>query len=343
MSRPVSLSPAGRDFVRAAIAYALHHDSPTGAASYARSRWGEAFVQRAAVSGTEDANLAATAISRSEFFSRVVERSVLGRLPGLRRASRNVRHFKPSGAAVASWVAQSKAIPVSRFTLMGFELGSKKAGVITLFSKESLADPAAESTIERDMVAACVAALDGAALDPNNAGGDATPASITAGAPTITSSGDPHEDVASLIANFAGDLASAAFITDPVTAARLALHRDTSGVSAFPDAGAAGGSLVGLPLLTTRYAPHDSSGGSIILADGGSIAASLEDAALSPATEALLELDDAPAGEADTPTAASATLIACWQLEAVAIKALVFGDWRVVRPGGVAVVVGADY
>lgn len=342
MSRPVSLSPAGRDFVRAAIAYALK-DSPTEAASYARSRWGEAFVQRAAVSGTEDANLAATASSRSEFFARVVERSVLGRLPGLRRASRNVRHFKPSGAAVASWVSQSRGIPASRFTLEGFQLGSKKCGVITLFSKESLADPAAESSIERDMVAACVAALDGAALDFSNGGSDSTPASITAGVPTITSSGDPHEDVASLIANFAGDLASAAFICDPVTAGRLALHRDTGGLSAFPDAGPAGGSILGLPLLCTRYAPHDSSGGSLILADGGSIAASLEDAALSAATEALLELDDSPTGEADTPTAASATLIPCWQLDAVAMKAVVFGDWQVVRPGGVAVVVGADY
>jgi hypothetical protein len=295
------------------------------------------------VSGVEDAQLAAGASTRSEFFARVVERSIFGRLPGLRRVSPNTRHFKPGEAASASWVAQSKAIPVSRSTLEGFALTSKKAGTIAVFSNESLRDPAAENWIEADLVRACVAALDGAALDFSNAGDDATPASITAGAPTIASSGDPHSDVADLIANFGGDLMTSAFITDPVTAVRLAMHRDSSGVSAFPDAGAGGGSIAGLPLLTSRHSPHDSSGGSLILVDGAAIAASLEDAALVPTREALLELDDAPQGAGDTPTAASATLIALWQTEATAVKALVFGDWQVVRSGGVAVVTGADY
>lgn len=342
MSRPVSLSPGGRDFVRCAIAHALA-EHPSEALGLARARWGESFVQRAAVSGVEDAQLAAGASTRSEFVNRAQERMVLVRLPGLRRVSRNVRHFKPGEAASASWVAQSKAIPVSRATLEGFALTSKKASTIAVFSNESLRDPAAEGWIEADLVRACVAAADSALLDPNNTGDDATPASITAGAPTIASSGDPHEDIASLIANFGGDLMTSAFITDPVTAVRLAMHRDSSGVSAFPDAGAGGGSIAGVPLLTSRHSPHDSSGGSIILADGAAIAASLEDAALTPTREALLELDGAPAGEADVPTAASATLIALWQIEATAIRATIFGDWAVVRSGGVAVVTGADY
>jgi hypothetical protein len=343
MSRPgISLTPGGRDFVRCAIAHALA-DHPSAAAAVARARWGEAFVQRAAVAGAEDTDLTADRSTRSEFFARVVERSIFGRMPGLRRVSRNVRHFKPSAAALASWVGESKGIPVSRATLEGFALRDKKAGTIAVYSNQSLRDPQAENWIEADMTRACLAALDGAALDFSNAGSDSTPASITAGAPTITSSGDPHEDVASLIANFSGDLSTSAFITDPVTAGRLCLHRDSSGVSAFPDAGVNGGSICGLPLITTRHAPHDSSGGSLILADGAGIAASLEDVALTPTREALLELDDSPQGASDTPVAASATLIACWQIEATAIKALVYGDWLVVRPGAVAIVTGANY
>jgi hypothetical protein len=254
-----------------------------------------------------------------------------------------VKHFKPSAAAVASWVGQSKAIPASRATLEGFALTDRMAGTIAVYSNQSLRDPQAENWIEADMVRACLAALDGAALDPSNSGDDATPASLTAGAPTFASSGDPHADVADLIADFGGDLATSAFICDPVTATKLCLHRDSSGVSAFPDAGVNGGSICGLPLLTTRYAPHDSSGGSLILADGAGIAASLEDVALVPTREAMIELDDAPAGASDTPTAASATLIPLWQIEATAIKALVYGDWLVVRPGAVAIVADVNY
>lgn len=343
MSRPgISLSPGGRDFVRAAIAHALA-DNPSEATAYARSRWGESFIQRSAVQGAEDADLAPNSSARSEFFARAVERSVLGRLPGLRRVSNNVRHYKPSAAAVSSWVGQSKAIPCSRSTLAGFVLTSKMAGTIQLFSKESLRDPRAENWIEAELTRACVDALNGAALDPNNVGDDSTPASITNGAPTVTSSGDPHADIGDLIANFAGDLTTSAFITDPVTAGRLALHRDTSGVSAFPDAGVNGGSILGVPLFTSRHAPHDSSGGSIILADGSSIAAYLEDVSLQKTDEALIELDDDPQGEADVPTAASATLIPVWQIEAVAVKALVFGDWQVVRAGGIVVLTDAIY
>ena len=343
MSRPpVSLSSGARDFVRVTLAHALtqHASEATG---YARARWGDFFVERSAVAGAEDANLAATASAGSEFFARVKERSAFARLPGLRRVTRNIRHFKPGEAAVASWREQSKGIPVSRATLEGFSLDSKSASVISVFSNRSLKDPRAEGWVEGDLVRACAAALDGAAFDPNNAGSASTPASIAAGAPTITSSGDPHVDIASLLANFGGDLATSAFITDPVTATRLCLHRDSSGVSAFPDAGANGGSIVGLPLLTTRYAPHDSSGGSIILADGGAIAAALEDAVLTPTTEALLELDTDPQGASDTPTAASATYITLWQVEATAIRATIYGDWRVVGEGGVVVVTGADY
>jgi HK97 family phage major capsid protein len=336
----VSLNSPARDFVRREIAYALE---PHQALGYAQNRWGSNWVERSAVPGTEAAGLEVSASARAAFFQLVTERSVIGRLPGLRRVSRNTRTLRPNNFATAAWVGQSKSIPASRFDLTGFTLGTKKAGALTVFSLESLEDPKAEAAIEADLVRACVAALDAAFLNPSNSGSAAEPAAATYNAATVASSGDPAADIADLVSNFGGDLSNAVFVTDPTTAARLALYRDTSGTVLFPDAGITGGEILRAPLLVTRYSPSDTAGGSIALIDGGSIAASLEDVMLQRTTEAMIEQDDTPQGASDTPVAASATLVSIFQTEAVAIKAIVFADWKVVRLNGVGVITSADY
>jgi HK97 family phage major capsid protein len=344
MQRPgsVQLGSPARDFVRNTIASAVK-TYPDEALAYARQRWGSSWVERSAVAGTEADGLEVSASSRAAFFRLVTERSVIGRLPGLRRVSPNIRTLRPNNFTTAHWVGESKSVPASHFDLQGYTIGSKKAASLAIFSNESLQDPNAENAIEADLVRACVAALDGALLDPSNSGSAAEPAAATYNAATVASSGDPAADIADLVANFGGDLSNAVFVTDPTTAARLALYRDTSGTVLFPDAGITGGEILRAPLLVTRYSPHDTSGGSIALIDGASIAASLEDVSLSRTTEALLEADTAPQGASDTPVAASATLISLFQNELMAIKAVVYADWKVVRSNGVGVITGANY
>lgn len=343
MSRPgVSLTSPARDVTRCQIAF-MKHANAADALSYAEARWGRAWVERAAVAGTEYDSLAPSPSARSAFMDLVRERSVLGRLPGLRSVSRNVRHFRPANFGVAAWVGEGLAIPATKFDMTGFSLGSKKVAALAVFSNEALDDPRSENAIETDLVRACEAALATALLDPSGSGSAATPASIVHAAPTISSSGDPAVDVAELVANYQGDLATATFICDPITASRMAMYRDSSGMVAFPDVGINGGEILRAPLIVTRYSPHDSSGGSLILCDGASIAATFDEVVLSRSGEAMLEQDTGPAGDTLTPTTASANLVSLFQSEATAVKCVIYADWTVARAGGVAVVVNANY
>jgi hypothetical protein len=98
-----------------------------------------------------------------------------------------------------------------------------------------------------------------------------------------------------------------------------------------------------IPFLTTRAAPFDTSGSALVLADGSGIAYADEAGAVAKSDQALIELDDAPAGASDTPVAASATLISTFQLELIAIKFVVFVNWHVMREGAVSVVLDAAY
>jgi HK97 family phage major capsid protein len=204
----------------------------------------------------------------------------------------------------------------------------------------------AEAALEADLRRALVATLDAAFIDAANAGvADEMPASITNGVTPIASTGDPTQDLRALLAGFAGDLTVASFVTDPVTAGSISLWQDDKGALCFPDCGPAGGSLLGLPVVTSRAVPRDASpaSGMIALVDGSGIAVSLEgmDVALSKAS--TLEMTDVPAGEADGPTPVSATTVSLFQADIVALAMTMFANWSVVRPGSVAVVTDVNY
>src|SRR5690606_16487975 len=176
------------------------------------------------------------------------------------------------------WVEQFKPIPLSKRALAGSSLPRRKIGAIIAATVESIEKdgPDAEGRIEADLRAACAATLDAAFIDVSNGGiPDVTPASVVYDL-GVSSQGDPASDIELLIAGFGGDLSAAYFITDPTTAAQVALARDAGGAFMFPDAGPRGGSIVGVPLLTSRGSPRDSTGGQIALVDASGVAAALD-------------------------------------------------------------------
>src|SRR5688500_10159126 len=111
-------NPLPRFFIRAAIANAIK-PIPEEARAYAHSRWGDHYM-KAGIANTEATNLEADTAPAAEFFKLVFERSVLGRLPGLRQVSPFTRTLRPNNSIAASWVPQSGSIPVSHFDLSGF-------------------------------------------------------------------------------------------------------------------------------------------------------------------------------------------------------------------------------
>lgn len=319
------------------------------AEEYARKRWGQAsgvpqFLQKAAVGAiTSSDPMSAIGASDDVFFSSVFEQTLLGRLQGLREVPFNLRLLRSTQASRGYWVGQSKAIPVSKPALTGSSLARKKVGALILTTMEALeaANPLAEARLEEDMRGALVGAVDEAFLDPSNAGTDEMPAAVTYDAPSTPSSDDPSLDLPPLIELFPGDLSAAFFITDPTTAAQLALARDSVGGLMFPDVGPRGGSMIGIPVLTTRHSPRDANGGQLALVDPTGVAARLESIEMARSTSASIEAADDPSGASDTPVAAT-SMVNLFQTDSVAFRATVFGNWERQR-AAVAVLTQVNY
>lgn len=337
MSR--SYNPRMRTFVRSLIIGADAEPSFDSWRRYAEGRWGQDeadVVLRAMQSALTAANLGAPNPIAQEFFDLVRDRSVFGRLESLRRVPFGVRMMSMVTGSTGYWVGESNPKPVSKPTLSGSSLKTAKVAGLVVQTREALqrGGNVAEDAIIRDMQGAVTDVWDLAFLDATNAGvADERPASITNGAPTIASTGDAVTDIGALIAAFDGDLSAAAFVSDPKTAAQLAL---ANGGTAFPDAGPRGGSLVGLPLITSRTSPRDTNGGQIALVDASGIAAADEGLRMSVSNQATLQMRDDPV---DGPTNA----VSLFQTNSVAFLAEVVTNWEVQREGSVVVLTGADY
>jgi HK97 family phage major capsid protein len=335
----VSLVPRGRNFVRGVMLKAQGLVSEGSARDAALARWGsqgEAAV-KAAVSAVT-VNDVGTSEAR-EFMSLVAERSTLGRLAGLRRVPWRTRVLKITNGARGYWVSQARPKPLSKPTLDGFSLTPLKVACIIATTKESLEaqDEVGEQTFQADMERALVAAMDEALLDPTNAGvAGEVPAAITNGVTTNPATGDLRDDFANLIAAFQGDLSAAYFVTDPETATRISLARDGDGPYWFPEAGPRGGSILNIPLLTSRLSPGDSSGGRLALIDPNGIAAQWDNIVIDKAAHATLQMDDDP----DHPSDASTVMVNLWQRNLIALRAEVRANWEVQRTGSVAVLEG---
>lgn len=326
----VTLGPRGLDFTRAIIAKALERDVGE-AARFAAARWGEnsapAMLCRSAVAGGATGSgwastLASSEGAATEFFAQVAQRTVIGRMSGLRRVPAQVRLLDQTGGFGASWTAEGAATPISAATFASTVMRPLKVTAATVVTEELLRDGSAESErlIRADLIRAMSEAIDLAFLDPDNAGvADEKPASIvnviasSSPAGTIAPTGTVADDLEALIADFSGDLTMAYFVCKPDYAAAL------SGADR-PNIGARGGELLGIPVLTSRSAP-----GGLILVDPTRIAVVDDGGAVKVSREATVEMEDAPSGDSLTPTATTA--VSLWQVNAVGIAAMRAINW----------------
>lgn len=324
-----------RAYARTIIARAASPDDPH---AFALKRWGAdaraTTIIKAGVEGSDSADMLLANDARDAHFRSVIERTVVGRMDQARRVGFNTRCITPNANSAGYWVGESKPIPLSQITLTGDTLTEKKAAALAIFTKESLRDPALEEVVLQDLERALVLAVDQAFVDAGNSGSDATPAAVTAAATPITSSGDPAADLGELVADFEGDFDAAVAVTDPTTAVQAAMARDAAGAFLFPNLGPRGGFVAGLPVLTSRASPRDSSGGQIALIDQGAVAVALDALEVTRSNTASVSASDDPENES--------IMLHLFQAELVAIKAVLRGNWQLVRAGA-SVVAGADY
>lgn len=349
MSYRVTIDRKGIDFARAAIAFALAR-TDADAADIAAKRWGEGAASqyvRSAVdvigmnTGEDGAALALTSAA-AEFFATVQQQAIIGRLQGRIELPLNTRTLAITSGATAHWVKAGSPKSIGRLSLAGEILEVLKTVALLVTTTELVRRSSAESEarFNADLQRACVELLDQTFIDPANAGvADESPASITSGVTPTASSGNPGTDIAALIAPFGGDLASAYFITDPLTATEIGLARDAGGAFMFPDCGPRGGSIVGIPLLTSRASPRDSSGGILTLLDASAVGVGVDGVRVARSEQASVQMDDEPS---DPPSAATVQ-VSLWQSNLVGFLVEISANWRLGRADGVAVVTGASY
>lgn len=286
----------------------------------------------------------------SEFIELLRPKTIIGRLPSLRRVPFNVRIPRQTGGiTTAGWVGQGLSKPVGSLSLDAVTLPWAKVAVIVAMTEElaRFSDPSAESVVNNDMIAAISQFLDKQFVDPSIAPvAGVNPGSITNGLTPITSTGSTVAQVTADLATMLSAMSGAgipmnapAWIMHPRTAIYLTLLRGATDTAAFPSM-AANGTLLGYPVITSTSVPLGGGPGflgmvilldqpEVFLADDGGVS-------LDVSREASLQLDTAPA----TPPT---PLTSLWQQNLIGIKAERFIFWMRRFDPAVQVLTGVPY
>jgi hypothetical protein len=162
------------------------------------------------------------------------------------------------------------------------------------------------------------------------------PTSITNGLTAVAASGNLKADIDRLVAGFNGDLAAAFLVGKPELLVQI------SGAD-FPNVGARGGEIAGIPTLAANAVPNDAdSDYQLALIDPAGIAYTSDnsEADVRVSRQGTIQMTDAPDNNAITATAAN--MVSLFQTNGAAIAALMRENWRVVRPGSVRLLSGIE-
>jgi HK97 family phage major capsid protein/HK97 family phage prohead protease len=293
-------------------------------------------------------------ILTQEFIQFLRPLTIIGRLPGLTNVPFNIKIGRQTGGASVNWVGQGAPKPLSSMAFDNVTLDlAKIAGIIVLNDElVRLSSPSAELLVRKDLAAAVVQFMDSQFVDPSKAQVvGVSPASITNGVTPVVATGTTgaalRADLKSLMAAFLAanmQVSQAAFIMTQQTALAISLMTNSLGNKEFPDITMQGGTLLGLPVVTSENIP--ATGGSpsdgypiilastpdILLADDG-------DVTIDASREASLQMDTSP----DSPATASTTFVSMFQQNMVAIRAERYINWAKRRSTAVQYIQNAKY
>jgi HK97 family phage major capsid protein len=300
-----------------------------------RHRHIPAMLHKAAVDtiGTVDTGgeLFSPASVSTAFSEAVRTRSVLGQL-----ATLPVPFSTPltwiSSRTTFGFVEERQPIPVTAPTFATpVTLKPKKCAGIIVTGRELLESSQAEEILSREMTGGCLEALDRALLDPDIVATDGSPASVSSAsslfydASSATTPADIDGLASAMIAHIiaaGANLENAVFVTSLVNLSGLALLRTTGGdTPAYPGVTVKGGSLGGLPILGSAYAPADGltlvAGDEILLADD---------------QQTTIEVTEAAMISQDTDPASNDTWVSLFQADALGLKLTRHVNWSLRNP-----------
>jgi HK97 family phage major capsid protein len=263
--------------------------------------------------------------------------SIVGRfgtngIPALRAVPFRVPLIGQTEGGEAYWTGEAKPKGLTKFNFDRTTLEPLKLAAIAVLSEEVIRDsnPNAEVIIRDQLAAALAARWDRTFIDPANSGATGVrPASITNGADTVAAetyvdADSVRLDLRSLFQKFI--LANNAptngvWIMNHTTALALSLIMNPLGQPEFPGMSMMGGTLEGLPVITSQYVGDIVvlvNAQDIYIGDEGGIQIDLS-------REASLEMLDVGFDQ-DQPVGAE--LVSLWQNNLVGLRAERTVSWK---------------
>jgi HK97 family phage major capsid protein len=357
--------PPGIGFARGAMCIAASKGSPDLAERLVKQYYPDdpavlAMVQRAAVpaGNTQTAGWASELVYASmmdDFIEFLRPRTIVGKIPGLRRVPFNVRVTGASAGTTGYWVGEGLPVPVSKMTTFTTSLTWAKIEALAILTKEEVrfSNPSAEAKVRDDLARAIIYRMDIDFIDPGKAAvANVSPASITFNtapiAPTAATAAAFRTDFATLLGTFATlllDPSDIVLIMSTVRALNLSLMINTLGVQSFPGLTMAGGTLLGFPVITSEAmvalgSPDEDiivavKAGDIYLADDGVVTVEASD----QASIEMLDVSLVQTGIVGT----GASLVSLWQSGLLGIKANREVTWKLRRTGAARYIGPAAY
>lgn len=353
----------GQAFTRFLIAKAvsfveMHKGNIVHPADVAKHRWGDRpqLVQyiRAAVAGggTGAGEWGAELVSidnrfQGDFVEFLYSRTVFDALP-LRPMPHNVNIKGQDGAATGYWVGESKAIPVSKADFNDVDLEPLEVDALAVCSQRLLRDssPSAEMWIRDSIAQASAQRVDTTFLSNAAASAGVSPAGILNGLTPLVPSGTDaaavRADFQSLVAPFlaAKNGGGLVQIMTPSLAMALSMLVNALGQTEFPDVMETGGTLFKRPVYT---GDNVTAGDWIVLKPSDIWKIGDTGIQVSMSDQATIEMNDAPAGASDTPTAMASHTVSLWQTNSVGFKVTRGINYKIRRAGAVQVLSNAEY
>lgn len=310
-------------------------------------------VMRAAVAAgtTSDADwasgLADYRAMSGVFVEQMRPATILGRLAGVRDVPGNKRTLKELNGSDGGWVGEGASSPISKMSLDEVTPAYSKCQTTIVVTDDLVRalTPQSEAALNGMMVRALAATVDRLFIDPTVTLTADGPASITnlgtsnssTGASTAQVTADLKAMCAGLVAA-GSDLTAAQWVLHPRTALALSLLVNTAGAFAFPGIGPRGGSILGLPAITSGSVPIDTGDDTrIVLLDASRILVADEGlATVDVSHQSSIQLVDNPATGAQS-------LVSLWQNNLVGIRLTRWITWELLDAAAVQVLEDVSY
>jgi HK97 family phage major capsid protein/HK97 family phage prohead protease len=282
-----------------------------------------------------------------DFIEYLKSKTVYDALP-LREVPANIMIKGQDGTATGYWVGESKAIPAGKADFSDVSLTPLKVAALAVVSNELLRDstPSAEKLVRDSLVDASTQRIDTTFLSTSAAVAGVSPAGLLNGVSGQSSSGNDGDGVAEDIKTLydifitALNASGLQLVMNPALAKAIQLMRNTLGIFEFPGITQDGGTLLGDPVKT---GDNVNSAHMILLKPSDIFKIGDTGVEVSISREAMIEMDDAPAMDSQTPTTASGAVVSMFQTESTAIKVVRSINFAKRRSGAVQYISDAAY